>query len=81
LKGTPFRTSGRVSGEGFFGRSELIRAVIRNLRARNNVAIVGAPRMGRSSLINLLFKNYKRAERDVLTWFADLLELATLEDL
>ena len=81
MKGTPFRTSGRASGEGFFGRSELIRTVIRNLRARNNVAIVGAPRMGKSSLINLLFKNYKRVERDVWTWFTDLRELATLEDL
>ena len=55
MKGTPFRTSGRVAGEGFFGRSELIRTVIRNLRARNNVAIVGVSRMGKSSLINLMF--------------------------
>ncbi|MEW5719589.1 MAG: hypothetical protein AB1817_13230 [Chloroflexota bacterium] len=81
MKGTPFRTSGRVSGEDFFGRSELIRAVIRNLRAKNSVAIVGTPRMGRTSLITLLFRNYKRAERNVLTWFADLRELETMDDL
>jgi hypothetical protein len=81
LKGTPFRSSGRVAGEGFFGRSELVRSVIRNLRAKNNVAIVGAPRMGKSSLISLLFKKYKRAERDVLTWFTDLSEVGSMDDL
>jgi hypothetical protein len=81
VRSTPFRTSGRVSGEDFFGRTEIIRATIRHLRGGGNVAIVGAPRSGQSSLITILFKNYKRAEKDALTWFTDMRELKTLEDL
>ena len=72
MKGTPFRTSGRASGEGFFGRSELIRTVIRNLRARNNVAIVGAPRMGKFSL-NALVKTLKTFQKR-LVMFIDSAE-------
>ena len=81
MRDTPFRTSGRVAGEDFFGRTDLIRTVIRTLRGRSNVAIVGAPRSGKTSLLTILFKNYKRAERDVLTWFTDMHELTTLDDL
>lgn len=81
MRDTPFRNSGRVAGEEFFGRSELIRTIIRNLRAQKSVAIVGAPHSGKSSLITILFKNYKRAERDALTWFTDMRELTTLDDL
>lgn len=78
---TPFRTKGRVSGDEFFGRIEDIRIIIRQLRGLNNVAIVGAPRMGKSSLITTLFWNYKRADRDVRTWFTDMQEIDTLDDL
>lgn len=81
MRDTPFRTSGRVSGEDFFGRTETIRAVVRNLRGGNNVAIVGAPRSGLSSLLTILFRNYKRAEKESLTWFTDLKELKTLDEL
>jgi ABC-type polysaccharide/polyol phosphate transport system ATPase subunit len=59
----------------------LIRTIIRNLRAQKNVAIVGAPHSGKSSLITILFKNYKRAERGALTWFTDMKDLTTLDDL
>lgn len=78
---TPFRSSGRVTGEGFFGRSETIRTVLRNLRNMNNVAIVGPSRMGKSSLLTLIFRNYKRADKEALTWFTDMRELDTLDDL
>lgn len=81
MRDTPFRTSGRVAGEEFFGRTELIRTIIRNLRAQKNVALVGAPHSGKSSLIAILFKNYKRAEHGALTWFTDMRELITLDDL
>ena len=81
MRDTPFRTSGRVAGEDFFGRTELIRTIIRNLRAQKSVAVFGAPHSGKSSLLTILFKNYKRAERDALTWFTDMRELATLDDL
>jgi AAA+ ATPase superfamily predicted ATPase len=81
MRDTPFRTSGRVSGEDFFGRTDAIRAVVRHLRAHNNIAIVGAPRTGKSSLINILFKNYKRADKEALTWFTDMREMTTLDDL
>lgn len=81
MRDTPFRTSGRVSGEDFFGRTETIRSVVRNLRGGNNVAIVGPPRSGRTSLITVLFRNYKHAEKESLTWFTDLRELKTLDDL
>ena len=81
MRDTPFRTSGRVAGEEFFGRTELIRTIIRNLRAQKSVAIVGAPQSGKSSLLTILFKNYKRAERGALTWFTDMRELTSLDDL
>jgi Novel STAND NTPase 1 len=81
MRDTPFRTSGRVTGEEFFGRTESIRLIVRHLRGKNNVAIVGAPRSGKTSLITILFRNYKRAEKDALTWFTDMRELTTLDDL
>lgn len=81
MRDTPFRISGRVAGEEFFGRTELIRTVVRHLRGKNNVALVGAARTGKTSLLTILFKNYKRAERDALTWFTDMRELSTLGDL
>jgi hypothetical protein len=81
LRDTPFRISGRVSGEEFFGRTESIREIVRQLRGKNNVAIVGAPKSGKTSLITVLFRNYKRAEKDVVTWFTDMKELDSLDDL
>ena len=81
MRDTPFRTSGRVSGQEFFGRTESIRTIVRHLRGNNNVAIVGAPRIGKTSLLTTLFRNYKRADREVLTWSTDMRELKTLEDL
>ena len=81
MRDTPFRPTGRVTGEEFFGRTELIRTIIRDLRGRSNVAIVGAPHSGKTSLLTILFKNYKRAERGVLTWFTDMHDLTTMEDL
>ena len=81
MRDTPFRISGRVSGEEFFGRTESIREIVRHLRGKNNVAIVGAPKSGKTSLITVLFRNYKRAEKDALTWFTDMKELESLDDL
>ncbi len=81
MRDTPFRTSGRVAGEEFFGRTGSIRMIVRHLRGKNNVAIVGGPRTGKTSLITILFKNYTRAEKDALTWFTDMRELAALDDL
>ena len=56
---TPFRVGGRVSPEYFFGRADVIRTVVRNLRNKTNVAIFGPQRSGKSSLLYILFKNYQ----------------------
>ena len=56
---TPFRVGGRVSPESFFGRADVIRTVVRNLRHKANVAIFGSPRSGKSLLLYVLFKNYR----------------------
>jgi len=81
MRDTPFKTSGRVAGEEFFGRTELIRTIVGHLRSRNNVAVVGGARTGKTSLLTILFKNYKRAEKDAMTWFTDMKELTRLDDL
>ena len=81
MRDTPFRTSGRVSGEDFFGRARIIRTVVHQLRGKSNVAIIGPPRSGKSSLLALLFKNYKLAEKDAFTWYVDMANLNSLADL
>ena len=78
---TPFRVGGRVSPEYFFGRADVIRTVVRNLRSKANVAVFGPPRSGKSSLLYVLFKNYRHAEPDALTWFVDLDDVTTLDNL
>jgi len=78
---TPFRVGGRVSPENFFGRADIIRTTVRSLRGKTNVAIVGEPRSGKSSLLYILFKNYSHAEKDAMTWFVDMDNLSTLDNL
>jgi hypothetical protein len=78
---TPFRTSGRVAGEDFFGRAKSIRTVVHQLRGKSNVAIIGPSKSGKSSILALLFKNYKLAEKDAFTWYVDMANLASLGDL
>ena len=77
----PFRASGRVVGDDFFGRTETIRAVVHHLRGKSNVAICAPARTGKSSLLTVLFRNYRRAEPDALTWFVDLANLNALPEL
>jgi hypothetical protein len=81
MRDTPFRTSGRVTGEDFFGRQQIIRTVVHQLRGKASVAVIGSPRSGKTSLLEVLFKNYKLAEKDALTWYVDLTNLTTLDDL
>jgi hypothetical protein len=81
MNDTPFRTSGRVVGEDFFGRADTIRQVVQHLRGKSNVAVMGGARSGKTSFLTTLFRNYKRAERDAATWFVDMKNLATLNDL
>ncbi len=81
MNDTPFRISGRVVGEQFFGRTETIRTVVQHLRGKSNVALLGAPRAGKTSLLTVLFRNYRHAERDAQTWFIDLRDLHTLDEL
>jgi len=77
---TPFQTAGRVQPENFFGRTSTIRDVVTVLRGGGNAVIYGAPRTGKSSLLYLLFKNYRHAERDALLWFMDLKSIGSLFD-
>lgn len=77
---TPFQTSGRVQPENFFGRTNTIRDVVKTLRGGGNAVVYGAPRTGKSSLLYLLFKNYRHAERDALLWFIDMKSIGSLFD-
>ncbi len=77
---TPFQTAGRVQPERFFGRTTTIRDVVKTLRGGGNAVIYGAPRTGKSSLLYLLFKNYRHAERDALLWFMDMKTVGSLFD-
>jgi Cdc6-like AAA superfamily ATPase len=77
---TPFQISGRLQPENFFGRTATIRDVVKILRGGGNAVIYGAPRTGKSSLLYLLFKNYRHAERDALLWFMDMKSIGSLFD-
>jgi hypothetical protein len=77
---TPFQIAGRVQPERFFGRTTMIRDVVKILRGGGNAVIYGAPRSGKSSLLYLLFKNYRHAERDALLWFMDMKSIGSLFD-
>jgi hypothetical protein len=81
VNATPFKTSGRLSAEEFFGQTDTIRSIVRNLRGKANVAIVAPPRAGKSSLLYVLFKNYQRVEPDARLWFLDMATLPALPNL
>jgi len=61
-----------VPPEEFFGRQDIIRLIARDLRAGGSVVVQGLPRSGRSSLLYVLFKNYKQIEEGALAWLVDL---------
>lgn len=81
MRDTPFRTSGRVPPHEFFGRGETIRSVVHGLRGKACVAVCGPAHSGKTSLLTLLHKNYRHAEKDVLTWFVDLRNVNSLSGL